>query len=309
MLKHEGNYIGDTWYYSKDGVCHCYYLTCPKTIPRHTLWEIAHATSINLKDWELHGTVLTRGNPGEWDHPGISTGSVIKFDNIYWMAYTGQWNSTRGQIGLAKSQDLYHWEKCRWNPVTSPDGRYYAVLGSGTRKFSHWRDPYLFVQDGRVYQLICAAKVDGDPEAGGTVGLAVTEDMRKWELLPPVEIESISQELECPQIKKMGDTYVLLFSSFPEIFSPAVRAVYGKSLRQTSYYMTSRYLFGPYQFSGDMELLPRDCADSDQVTQYANQLVDWNGKWYLLGTVWSERGDYIADPIEVECRNGRLARV
>ena len=60
MLRHEGNHIGDSWYFVKDGVCHCYYLTCPETVERHTAWDIAHAVSTDLVHWENQGIVFSR---------------------------------------------------------------------------------------------------------------------------------------------------------------------------------------------------------------------------------------------------------
>ena len=32
-----------------------------------------------------------------------------------------------------------------------------------------------------------------------------------------------------------------------------------------------------------------------QKVQYANQFVKMKGAWYVMGTVWSEEGDYLAD--------------
>ena len=63
MLIHPGNYIGDTWYYVDNDTIHCFYLTCPNTIERHTSWDIAHATSANLTDWTLHGVILRGQSP------------------------------------------------------------------------------------------------------------------------------------------------------------------------------------------------------------------------------------------------------
>ena len=118
-----------------------------------------------------------------WDANGISTGSVIRYKGSYWMAYTGQWNGPVGMVGLASSKDLHHWEKCSYNPVTSPDDHYYAMNGAGIRTFSHWRDPYLFTDGEYAYHLTCATRKGGRPDACGTAGLARSRDMEHWELL------------------------------------------------------------------------------------------------------------------------------
>ena len=88
MLRDPGKRIGDTWYYVEENICHCFYLTCPDTQPRHQCWDIAHATSRDLIHWTKHGVVLPKGQAGEWDCSCLSTGSVIRFDTRYWMAYS-----------------------------------------------------------------------------------------------------------------------------------------------------------------------------------------------------------------------------
>lgn len=138
MLKDPGKHIGDTWYYIEENICHCFYLTCPDTQPRHQCWDIAHATSRDLIHWTKHGIVIPKGQDGEWDCSCLSTGSVIRFDNRYWMAYSGKWDGEIVQIGLAVSDDLHTWKKCNWNPVCKPDGELYAKRGRGVRTFCHW---------------------------------------------------------------------------------------------------------------------------------------------------------------------------
>lgn len=135
MLKDPGKHIGDTWYYIEENICHCFYLTCPDTQPRHQCWDIAHATSRDLIHWTKHGIVIPKGQDGEWDCSCLSTGSVIRFDNRYWMAYSGKWDGEIVQIGLAVSDDLHTWKKCNWNPVCKPDGELYAKRGRGYVRF------------------------------------------------------------------------------------------------------------------------------------------------------------------------------
>lgn len=299
MLKHPGNHLGDAWFYVDGDICHCYYLTCPVEVERHTCWDIAHATSKNLIHWDLHGIVIGRRNDNEWDRDCLSTGTVLKHDGWYWMAYTGKWNDIPTKTGLAKSKDLFHWEKCEYNPVGCPDGRLYAICGTGARKFSHWRDPFLMEHDGNVYMLTCATKENAPSDASGTVGIMKSADMRHWEYVQPPVLEEVCQELECPQIVQLGGKYILIFSSYQLLFSHALQAEAGKELRQTSYYMISDHIWGPYQFVKDYHLLPDDLPDACANVQYANRMVRFRGKTWIIGTVWSDEGDYIANPREV----------
>ena len=231
MLRDPGKRIGDTWYYVEENICHCFYLTCPDTQPRHQCWDIAHATSRDLIHWTKHGVVLPKGQAGEWDCSCLSTGSVIRFDTRYWMAYSGKWDGEIVQIGLAVSDDLHTWKKCNWNPVCKPDGELYAKRGRGVRTFCHWRDPFLFIDGGKVYMITCATHPDAPADGCGTVGICCTEDMRHWRLLPPIAIDPIAQELECPQILQIEDRYILLFSCYEKLFCHQLQQKYGTALR------------------------------------------------------------------------------
>lgn len=306
MFQHEGNHIGDAWYFVENDICHCYYLTCPVTVTRHTAWDIAHATSSDLIHWNLHGTVIHRGDPGQWDHDCLATGSVVAYGGCYWMAYTGPWCGTLTQIGLAYSFDLYKWEKYPHNPVIKPDESLFSQHGRGIRKFCHWRDAKLYVHNDRLYALICATSRHAPEDACGSVAVVSTDDLQNWSVEGEIEIEAICQELECPQIQKVDNHYVLLFSCFKDLFSPSMQNKYGGYLRQTSYYLISAQPKGPYQFVPDFTLLPNDPQKPEESLQYANQLVLFQGKWYLLGTIWSDFGDCISDPYLIHMSEDRL---
>jgi beta-fructofuranosidase len=144
MLIHKGNRIGDAWYFVRDNLVHAYYLTCPVEIPPHVQWDIGHATSRDLVEWEVHELALCRGKRGAWDD-ALATGSILYWQNRYWMAYTGHRTQ---QIGVAVSDDLFHWERISEKSVTGIDTRYYEPVGSGERKQPHWRDPFLFEHEG-----------------------------------------------------------------------------------------------------------------------------------------------------------------
>lgn len=300
MLTHTGMHLGDSWYFVEGENVHAYYLVCPKEIERHTSWDIAHAVSDNLIDWYDHEIVVRRGDPGQWDDMCLATGSVIKHENRYWMAYTAKWDKPDVAIGLAVSDDLYTWEKCPWNPITKIDENHYEKLGSGERSFSHWRDPYLFKDGGYVYHAVCASKNSGPKDSRGTVGLAKSKDMRVWEVVAPPVVEEVVQELECPQIRKEGNHYMLLFSSFYDLFSEKMKNSLGPDvLRQSAYCMWSETLFGPYHFGHQEPIIPKNLP----VQPYAVQAVHLKGKTYLMGTVWDfeQDNDFLTDPIEVGC--------
>ena len=298
MLIHPGNYIGDTWYYVDNDTIHCFYLTCPNTIERHTSWDIAHATSANLTDWTLHGVILRKGEPDAYDGRCPATGSVIRFKDRYWLAYTGNWNGPQPVAAMAVSDDLFNWEKLPNNPVTQIDPAYYDdTPRRPPRDWLHWRDPFLFEYEGAVYHYVCANKNNGPIDERGTLGLAKTTDMLNWEVLRPPQVDPVCTELECPQVHHVDGRCYLIFSAMPDFFSTAFQQRYSGQLRPfSSYAMVGESLFGPFHIHGSGQIIPFDFP----LTPYANQIVFWQGQTYMLGTVWNDEQDFITDPISVE---------
>ena len=298
MLTHLGNHIGDTWYYVDNDTIHCFYLTCPNTIERHTSWDIAHATSTNLTDWTLHGVILRKGEPDAYDGRCPATGSVIRFKDRYWLAYTGNWNGPQPVAAMAVSDDLFNWEKLPNNPVTQIDPAYYDdTPRRPPRDWLHWRDPFLFEYEGAVYHYVCANKNNGPIDERGTLGLAKTTDMLNWEVLRPPQVDPVCTELECPQVHHVDGRCYLIFSAMPDFFSTAFQQRYSGQLRTfSSYAMIGESLFGPFHIHGSGQIIPFDFP----LTPYANQIVFWQGQAYMLGTVWDDEQDFIIDPIPVE---------
>ncbi|MDQ6693630.1 MAG: hypothetical protein M3014_04315 [Chloroflexota bacterium] len=296
MLVHPGNHLGDSWYYVEGDVVHCFYLTCPKSIARHEAWDIGHATTINLVDWSIHPLALHKGEPGSYDGRGLATGSVIRYKDRYWLAYTGNWNGPQPTVAIAVSDDLYHWQKLPGNPVTGIDPAYYDDKPApAPRDWLHWRDPFLFEHEGAVYHYVCAKRKDGPVDERGTLGLARTVDMLHWEVLPPPDVDPVAMELECPQMYKTGARYYLIFSTALTLFSNAFHAAHHLTgaERWSSYSMVGSSYFGPFRMHGTGEIIPPGYP----LQPYANQVVFRHGQAYLLGTVWNDEQDFICDPI------------
>ena len=296
MLIHPGKHIGDSWYYVEGDLVHCFYLTCPEDVERHTAWDVAHATSRDLRRWDLQGVVLERGHDADWDGRCLATGSVVRVGGRYVMAYTARWNEPGVATGLAFSNDLYQWAKSPQNPATRPDGRFYEATGSGTRHWTHWRDPFLMGSDEFTYQLMCARRNDGPIDERGTVGVARSRDLTTWEVLPPLEIDPVAQEFECPQIRIVGGRWYLVFSAFEDLTTGLYRKRFGRPLRAGTYALVGSSPFGPFEMrSGDPIV-----ATVEPNQPYASQLVAFGGGTYLLGTVWSDsEHDCVCDPILV----------
>jgi beta-fructofuranosidase len=295
MLKIPDHHLGDSWFFIEGKTAHAFYLICPDTFPRHAVWDIGHATSQNLIDWEIHPHALLKGTAGEWDHDCLATGSVIKRDGCYWMSYTSHLEAT---TGLAVSENLFDWKKCPANPLTQIDAQYYEEIGTGVRKMKHWRDPSLLAWSEKVYQFVCASNKTGPAIARGTVGVATSTDMKSWDVQPPLICAPIASELECPIIIPRDGRFYLVFSTLSQFFTPQALGHYfgGTATPNSTFCMVADQLAGPYSFRSEFQIIPRTRKEQP----YACQIVRFQARDYLIGTVWNDDLDYLCDPIPVE---------
>jgi beta-fructofuranosidase len=306
VLTHPGCHLGDSWYFVDGDVVHCYYLVCPDSVPRHTAWDIAHATSTDLVDWTLHGIVVRRGAADAWDGNCLATGSVVLFDDRYVMAYTARWNEVGVATGIATSDDLCTWTKQGVAPATVPAAPYVCDRPWTDRPPTHWRDPFLRVKTNgddppTLVQLVAAARGDRPDDISGAVGVARSADGLAWTLDAPLDVEGVSRELECPQVCEVDGSWFLIFSAFPALFGDSVRADPAARLGHGTYAMAGDGPNGPFRFVQRRPILP-----AEHPTQsYAGQVITWRGTSYLLGTVWSDNGDCLADAVALRA-DGRL---
>ena len=302
MFSLPGNYIGDAWYFvDADQQAHCYFLTAPDSLPldeRWWNWDIGHAVSRDLVNWEYVGLALERGAGDAWDGKKLATGSVIERDGRFWMAYTGIRQDDPHlvqRVGMAVSDDLTVWTKAEGNPVTQADGVLYEKIGTGERAMGHWRDPFLLGCGDRVLQYVCArTQSDGQ----GCVAVASSTDMLDWKLEQPLVVDVMTEEIEVPQVYRIGGHYYLLFATFLRVILPEFRDRHpGHEFKNSDFSMVGPSPRGPFSIHGTGDVHPQ------APNPYACQLVQFGDEWFLLGTVVltvnGDGDDYITDPIPV----------
>ena len=303
MYIHEGRHIGDAWFFVDDAAdaVHMFYLSNPLGPgPRF----VGHAVSGDLVNWETLPPALYPGSPGSWDDLLLCTGSVIKCDGRYWMAYSGTslsdsspeepWRVQRA--GVAVSDDLCVWRKLPENPVSQPGPPHYEWMSTGERQMVHWRDPFLFDDGEAAYQFICARRTDGDPVTRGTVALTRSTDMREWEPLAPLEHDRIAQEMEVPQVYEIDGRWYLVFCTLGRFLSPDfARCFQGAVPERSNLAMVGSSPFGPFHIHGTGQIV---CHALDAYF-YAAQLVKLHGEWYLLATVNEDGSAWVSDPVRV----------
>lgn len=216
------SWVWDFWLADDGSTFHMYYLHAPKSLGdpalRHRNARIGHATSQDLTTWTSHGVVLQPDSPDAFDATATWTGSVLKGpDGIWRMFYTGaRFYETHNieAIGVATSADLYTWTK-QPAVVIEPDARWYEKCGDSTWPEEAWRDPWVFPDPaGEGWHMLITARANtGDIDNRGVIGHAVSPDLEKWEVRPPLSRPGAGfGHLEVPQITVMGNRTVLLFS-------------------------------------------------------------------------------------------------
>ena len=201
MLELDDRWIWDFWHVLDGGTHHLFFLSAPRSLGdpdlRHWNVAIGHATSPVLRDWTVHDDVLGPGEAGAFDDRTTWTGSVVRDGGGGWvMAYTGTSSVEDAKvqrIGIARSDDLFTWNR-QTDGVLAVDSGHYEQLDPEVWFDEAWRDPWLFRHDGRWHCFVTARANEGAPRDRGVIGHAVSDDLRSWEVLPPVSaLREVSQ--------------------------------------------------------------------------------------------------------------------
>ena len=111
-------------------------------------------------------------------------------------------------ICRAVSHDLVRWDKDPGNPILRPDTRWYS---DGDRT---WRDPcVVWNGDAGCYWMVLCARTQPHPADPftGCLGLATSTDLEQWEVRPPIWAPGHSTVVECPDLFRMGERWVLMY--------------------------------------------------------------------------------------------------
>jgi beta-fructofuranosidase len=178
--------------------------------PYGPLWGFihwGHASSEDLVHWQDHPIALTP-EEGAGDDNGCFSGCMVNDTGVPTAVYTGfvSFFDTPVLIARAQDPDLIRWQKSPANPVV-------AEKPEGVND-TDFRDPYVWRQEERWQMVIGAGMTDGDSAAL----LYESPDLLSWNYLGPLfkhqTFDSVTM-WECPNFFKLGDSYVLLVSLFP----------------------------------------------------------------------------------------------
>ncbi len=196
--------LADTIPYYIHGEYHVFYLHAVAGTP----WE--HIVSKDLVHWRELPTALkpNKNDPDGPDGGNMFTGSVIEYNGVYHIFYTG--HNPRNPNGMemichATSPDGVKWTK-HPEDVFGADGIHYMPQ-------SDFRDPYVFwnAREKCFWMLLCTRNAaDGKP----VVGVARSNDLTMWEQIMPLTLDPslTTGTPECPDVFKSGGTWYLLYS-------------------------------------------------------------------------------------------------
>ena len=211
------HWLWDFWFAQDGDDVHVFYLQAPRALGdpdlRHHHATVGHAVTRDLRTWRVLPDALGPGPAGAFDDLATWTGSVLRHDGRWLLAYTGVARAEEGRvqrIGLASSDDLLTWR--REGLALAADPRWYDD-GPAPSGEVHWRDPWLALdEDGRrVHMLITARARTGPADARGVVGHAWSDDLRSWEAGPPLSAPGEFAQLEVPQLVHVGGAWRIVF--------------------------------------------------------------------------------------------------
>lgn len=318
----ENDWIWDSWYAHDGERWHAYFLKAPKSIInpelRHFNVSQGHAISDDLTTWEHLGTCLAPAKGQAWDDYTTWTGSVVQDDDGLWhLFYTGARKAEEGlyqRIGHATAVDLHNWQRVESGfclDLTGPHAHHYET--SFLKGFWHdraMRDPWVMRNpdsDGWLMYFTARASGVEEPNAGGAIGFATSDDLYHWTLQPPVFAGGFGQ-LEVPQVFEKNGRWYCLFCTAAEHFSKAqAETVPGGPVTGT-HYLIGQSPRGPW------DIAPGPFLDGAlPCRRYAARIVEANGGMMIMGfndhAPTGHFGGYVMDPEPVVFDDDGFLRV
>jgi beta-fructofuranosidase len=241
--------IGDVDVLYHDGLYHLFHLV----LPNHDF--IAHAVSTNGINWRRVKNALFIGDPGSWDDLMLWTMAVSPDPHQpgrWRMFYTGLSRRDQGRvqrIGLAYSDDLYHWKKAPVNwydlrgandpepvriarevgrdePADShhaeddesscfpleADGRFYESTLDEGRHWVSFRDPFYYQENGQGWLIASARVKEGPVVRRGCVAVYKEASPHHFEALKWLHHPGLYDDIEVPNLIRIEGEYYLIGS-------------------------------------------------------------------------------------------------
>lgn len=210
-LRAPGNWINDPngFIYYK-GKYHLFY-QCFPFAPEWGTMHWGHAISTDLIHWEHLGIALYPTK--KYDQNGIFSGTAIEVDGKMYLYYTAvrYGDHIPGNIHIPKD-DFY---KSSQAMIISDDGftfdnkdgkkKIISVHDDKKGHVTHTKDPNVWKDGNTYYMLLGSTK----KRKVGRLVFYKSKDAKHWEYANTVTNKQFGKIMECPDIFKINDTYVL----------------------------------------------------------------------------------------------------
>lgn len=203
-----GRYMKDHSLIRRGDEWHCFMIVGSDdriswTLPGNEV-SFAHVSTKDFRHWTLHPDVCSIGT-GSWDERNIWAPAVIRWKNRYRMYYTGVDSNVVQRMGLAESDDLFHWRPHPANPLYHPD----TTWADWTEEtWSNCRDPDISVIGNTIYALNTVSAKSGV----GAADCAVSKDGISWMDLGPLFVNDTNSVPESVQLLKRSSDWYLFFN-------------------------------------------------------------------------------------------------
>lgn len=252
-----GGYTVDHAIIKKGDLWHLIYIRgiAATNWPEYPLSNFGHAVSHDLVNWVTEKPVLETIEEG-FDSYQVWAPHIIKHQDKYWIFYTGVTDSATQAICLATSDDLYHWERHKANPL-------FNSLPWGYWDESHWsdcRDPMILKEGDTFYCYYTGARMVPDTDTHEyCLGISSSKDLIHWK---DEGFRRLVHTLETPPespfvVKKNGEFYLFY----------------------TNYKHGIVYIKSPDPLHG-WEENPEDPQSIIEGVS-ATEIIQENGKWYI----------------------------
>lgn len=197
----EDGWFGDPMPLYHNGVYHVYYTKLHPT--GRLVW--GHISSYDLIHYTEHPDPFTLDAPNSPRNTGCVFWGEGKFH-----AYYALYSEETGRYGM------YHCESGDGILFTRQPELCFERPEQWYQQDGTFRDPFVFFDsDSGLYRMVFCAKEKREGDSAdffsGTVGQAVSRDLKIWECLPPLKITGVGTTLECPEVYRDGDRWVLIY--------------------------------------------------------------------------------------------------
>ena len=234
----------DYWFFEENGVYHAYFLEVLDPTPerKHNL-RIGHSVSYDFLNWKYEGTILDGYTDG-WDNQHLATGSVAKLGDTYYMMYTGH-SSDRPGLGIARSKDLYTWERVGDAPVIEELRHYTATYKGKEYKVRILADPYIYPEaiGGYFYAYVNSWAIDRPYNSRGCQLIFKSSNLIDWE---PYKIAVMTDGLDRLETAQVWEHNGKWYMSFGGCFIDPSKGGFGNIWNDNFVYMAESF-DGPYE--------------------------------------------------------------